>query len=377
MRVRPLNTVLAAALAIGAAHAQSPVAPGANADDHFERKLLLASTDPAQDLHAFSYLFADRLGRGPVVKNAPYSAETVSESVQHLPDGNVIARKTLGLVYRDAQGRVRQETGTGDAKSVYLSDPVADASFNLPAGAKSAVRLPRAATFEREGDRDVFVTRSKEGREVRIENGKVFVNGKEVVEGAIAARELKAAGKDVRVENGKVFIDGAEVKSGDGRRIVVRTLGDPGEGDGMLREEVRVQVVRRGEHTKELPVPPMPPMPPIPPGFPGAPGMHFNLEARPGGKAVVTTLGAKEFDGVRADGKRSVRTIAAGEIGNRNPIEIVTETWFAPDLQVTVLTRTSDPRAGETTYRLANIRRGEPPAELFRAPAEPADKSRK
>jgi hypothetical protein len=47
---------------------------------------------------------------------------------------------------------------------------------------------------------------------------------------------------------------------------------------------------------------------------------------------------------------------------------VTTETWYSPELQVTVYSRTSDPRYGETIYRLANIKRGEPAAELFKVP---------
>jgi len=41
-----------------------------------------------------------------------------------------------------------------------------------------------------------------------------------------------------------------------------------------------------------------------------------------------------------------------------------------PELQVLVLTRTSDPRTGETTYRLMNISLGEPSPSLFDVPAD-------
>ena len=44
-----------------------------------------------------------------VVKDAPYSAEFLSESVQLLPDGNRIVRRSTGRVYRDSEGR-GQET---------------------------------------------------------------------------------------------------------------------------------------------------------------------------------------------------------------------------------------------------------------------------
>lgn len=77
---------------------------------------------------------------------------------------------------------------------------------------------------------------------------------------------------------------------------------------------------------------------------------------------------------MRAQGKATTRTIPAGEIGNRNPIVITTESWYSPELQVTVYSRHSDPREGETVYRLSNIRRGEPAADLFKVPEDYAAK---
>ena len=82
------------------------------------------------------------------------------------------------------------------------------------------------------------------------------------------------------------------------------------------------------------------------------------------------TLGTRNIDGITAEGTRSVVTIAAGAIGNQAPIEIVSERWFSPELQTVVLSRRNDPRFGETTYRLENIDRSEPPAELFEIPAD-------
>jgi hypothetical protein len=46
------------------------------------------------------------------------------------------------------------------------------------------------------------------------------------------------------------------------------------------------------------------------------------------------------------------------------------ETWYSPDLQVTVYSRHSDPRTGESVYRLASIRRGEPAPDLFKVPED-------
>lgn len=80
-------------------------------------------------------------------------------------------------------------------------------------------------------------------------------------------------------------------------------------------------------------------------------------------------LGEQNIEGVRAQGTRETRTIPAGRIGNERPIEIVSETWYSPDLQMVVQSRHSDPRAGETVYRLTNVMLAEPDASLFQLPA--------
>jgi hypothetical protein len=82
------------------------------------------------------------------------------------------------------------------------------------------------------------------------------------------------------------------------------------------------------------------------------------------------SLGKQTIEGVEAEGTRTTTTIAAGEIGNERPIEIVFERWYSPELQVAVMTRHADPRFGETSYRLTNIDRGEPVHSLFEVPAD-------
>jgi hypothetical protein len=73
---------------------------------------------------------------------------------------------------------------------------------------------------------------------------------------------------------------------------------------------------------------------------------------------------------VLCEGKRTTSTIPAGAVGNELPITIVNEQWYSPELQVFVLTKQSDPRAGETIYRLTNINRSEPDRALFEVPAD-------
>jgi hypothetical protein len=93
--------------------------------------------------------------------------------------------------------------------------------------------------------------------------------------------------------------------------------------------------------------------------------------AATGGDApVVESLGTRQIEGVAAEGTRSTTTIPAGQIGNLNPIQLVTERWFSKELQMAVLLTRRDPRSGDTVYRLTNIVRAEPPPDLFTVPAD-------
>ena len=87
-------------------------------------------------------------------------------------------------------------------------------------------------------------------------------------------------------------------------------------------------------------------------------------------KATIQPLGTRTIEGVPAEGTRMTTTIAAGAVGNVNAIDVVTERWYSKDLQMDVLISRRDPRNGDTIYRLRNIVRAEPPADLFVVPAD-------
>jgi hypothetical protein len=82
------------------------------------------------------------------------------------------------------------------------------------------------------------------------------------------------------------------------------------------------------------------------------------------------SLGQQLIEGMLCEGRRATFTIPAGEAGNELPIAIVNEQWYSPELQVYVLSKQSDPRTGETIYRLTNINRSEPDRALFEVPAD-------
>src|SRR3954466_2901186 len=80
------------------------------------------------------FLGAEAGAPGRVVKNAPFSADIVTESTQTLPDGNRIRRSSTVKVYRDGEGRTRREqspnmnglANNADVPAlVFIHDPVA------------------------------------------------------------------------------------------------------------------------------------------------------------------------------------------------------------------------------------------------------------
>jgi hypothetical protein len=106
-----------------------------------------------------------------------------------------------------------------------------------------------------------------------------------------------------------------------------------------------------------------------------AENMQERFEARfqkeiANGTVKKDELGTQMINGVSAQGTRYTRVIPAGQIGNANPITIVNEQWYSPDLQSMVKIVRNDPRFGQVTYTLTNIQRSEPAASLFTVPSD-------
>lgn len=108
---------------------------------------------------------------------------------------------------------------------------------------------------------------------------------------------------------------------------------------------------------RQMPTNPPPQMRPLP-------------EPPTAGAAKTEALGKQVIEGLEAVGTRTTITIPTGAIGNDRPIAIVSERWEAPELQVVVTSKHSDPRVGETTYRLTNLSRTAPARDQFEIPAD-------
>ncbi|MFC5459688.1 hypothetical protein [Massilia niabensis] len=281
-----------------------------------------------------------RHGTGQPVKNAPYSARAVSERLQQLSDGNQIERRTSAASYRDSAGRTRQEVRgrNGEVQVVTIHDPVANAVWILSPRTRTAQKLPSHA--------DIARTAGAAAR-ARIEQLRK--------EGRLPRLEREAGVADKAGERTAVHVE----RENDGRREIVRVIRIP-RGPGQDTAGAGVQ-----------------PGPHFGPHFGPAIGPQLGtIVANAAGdmkwasKATSRDLGTRDFDGVRAEGKLRSYEIPAGEVGNRNPIVVADETWYSPDLQITVYSKHSDPRSGDYVYRLEGLKRGEPDAALFTVPSD-------
>jgi hypothetical protein len=209
---------------------------------------------------------------GRIIKNAPFSADIVTETTQTLPDGNHIRQTHTTRLYRDSEGRTRTEQDLGTLNGlaassdlprvIFINDPVAGVSYALNPSSHSATR-----STSRQGSSTAVSSRAQGG---------------------------KNAGN--------------------------------------------------------------------PPLWRAANGNNPNMK--------VESLGTQTIEGLPATGRRTTLTIPAGQIGNDQPIQVVTETWFSPDLQAVILSKHSDPRTGETVVSYKNVSRVEPSITLFEVPPD-------
>jgi hypothetical protein len=220
----------------------------------------------------------------PVTKDRPFAAEIVRVFDQSFADGNHTHSEMHSNIFRDAEGRTRQETEVtaitdGSQRNIItIQDPIARVSIQLEPENKTA-------TVYSDGPVD---------------------SGVQVTTPSASA--LKAS---------------PQAMAGPSANIDKRTRSLSGVGSG-----------NSGAPTSE-----------------------------------VEQLGTMVIEGITVTGTRQTNTTPAGLLGNSRPIVSSYERWFSSDLQLDLLTIMKHPQIGENTYKLINIRLGDPDPLLFQVPA--------
>jgi hypothetical protein len=73
------------------------------------------------------------------------------------------------------------------------------------------------------------------------------------------------------------------------------------------------------------------------------------------GAVGMEQLGIRAIAGFEAGGTRTTSMIPAGQMGNQNPLAIVTERWCPLDFEATLLAERSHPRVGTSSYQFTTV----------------------
>lgn len=267
-----------------------------------------------------------------IVKNSPFSADAVSESVQTLADGNRIVRSSTSKLYRNSEGRFRREIANG-------SGGVAGTIYTYGSG---ITILDPVVGYRYQLDTHLMTAQQSILRAVAAPDVKMLTESR--LNEVVRARAAAGEGRDAGAEKNRV----AERLVTQVRAAApVAVISGTAQGGAAAYPSYATGTISAtgGSGT----------------WFPAV--THTKYETR------TEKLGTQNIEGVEAEGTRRTTTIPAGAIGNERPIDIVYESWYSNDLQLVVLSKTSDPRIGDQTYRLTNITRSEPDPSLFSLPA--------
>ncbi len=265
----------------------------------------------------------------------PIYAEFITEHHQDFTDGNRISRSTSSSIYRDAQGRIRRES--------QLSVP------GLSAGIA-------ASTFITIVDQPLGYSYVLDPQEMIAHRYELNAAGPSYV----ARLRAQAAGSALLPP------PDAKQPAATAANATASSATAASATAGSATASQWRQHAFSAHHVR--------------PAMDGGPGAY---DAASAGAATMRVdqpflaapnpvrtenLGEELILGYRAHGTRVVTTLPAGQIGNDRPIDIVSEQWFSPDLDLVMRSVHRDPWAGEFTTTVTQVVRGDQPASLFQIP---------
>jgi len=273
---------------------------------------------------------ANPLGAQPAM-GKPLAAEFVTEHRQSFVDGNHIARSTNSSIYRDSVGRIRRESQLsvpGLAAGVSTSSFVNIFDRQLGYGYVLDPQEMVAHRYQLDGPSPSYVAHlNAQG------SGNSLLAAPASTDGASPAQTSSESRWHLHAFSHRPLHSNAPPPpQGNGAPLASGFLSDdPGPG--------------------------------------GPPPMRIDQPFLAAPNPVRTeNLGEQTILGFRCTGSRVITILPAGQIGNDRPINIVSEQWFSPELQLVMRSLHRDPWAGEFTTTVTKVSRGDQPASLFQVP---------
>lgn len=128
--------------------------PGQQAKRSAELALIVSDKEGGEPQQAQQKVMLELVAAdAQVVRGKPYSADTSTETVQTLADGNRIVHRTVSKFYRDSDGRTRREQTFGNVDpehpsphevKVFIDDPVSGTAFVLDPGSSTAEKMQQS-----------------------------------------------------------------------------------------------------------------------------------------------------------------------------------------------------------------------------------------
>jgi len=313
-------------------------ASGAPASDDSVPTITVQIAPPPISISSSLLGVSSPLGAQPAI-DKPIFAEFVTEHQQSFTDGNHIARATHSSIYRDAQGRIRRESQlsipglpAGIAASTFITIVDHQLGYGYVLDPQEMV----AHRYELNGPAPSYVARlSAQGM------GNALLSDSKQPGGSGTTASAPAASGESHWR-----LHGFAHKTKPASDSTAPAAADSGS-PSHLNSSFLPQDM----------------------GFPSTPTMRIDQPFLAAPNPVRTeNLGEQMMLGFRTTGTRVITTLPAGQIGNDRPIDIVSEQWFSPELELVMRSLHRDPWAGEFTTSVTKIKRGDQAATLFEVP---------